>query len=113
MAILPILIAALAAGAILLIVIGLAERLAGRSGPGPADPARARCRPRTSRSSSSSSRSSSGRCARSMASLSGRMSRTASASFTEKTEKRLALAGNPGDLRVADWLGIKAIARPT
>jgi hypothetical protein len=44
-----------------------------------------------------------------MASLSGRMSRTASASFTEKTEKRLALAGNPGDLRVADWLGVKAI----
>ena len=32
-----------------------------------------------------------------------------STSFTEKTEKRLALAGNPGDLRVADWLGIKAI----
>ena len=29
--------------------------------------------------------------------------------FSEKTEKRLALAGNPGDLRVADWLGIKAI----
>ena len=29
--------------------------------------------------------------------------------FTERTEKRLALAGNPGDLRVADWLGIKAI----
>ena len=33
----------------------------------------------------------------------------ASSSFTEKTEKRLALAGNPGDLRVADWLGIKAV----
>ena len=33
----------------------------------------------------------------------------ASSSFTEQTEKRLALAGNPGDLRVADWLGIKAI----
>ena len=30
-------------------------------------------------------------------------------SFTERTEKRLALAGNPGDMRVADWLGIKAI----
>ena len=38
------------------------------------------------------------------------MSRIASSSFTERTEKRLALAGNPGDLRVADWLGIKAIA---
>ena len=33
----------------------------------------------------------------------------ASSSFTAKTEKSLALAGNPGDLRVADWLGIKAI----
>ena len=27
----------------------------------------------------------------------------------QSTEKRLALAGNPGDLRIADWLGIKAI----
>ena len=37
------------------------------------------------------------------------MSRVTSHNFSEKTEKRLALAGNPGDLRVADWLGIKAI----
>jgi tight adherence protein C len=41
--------------------------------------------------------------------LSGAVSRVTSSSFTERTEKRLALAGNPGDLRVADWLGIKAI----
>jgi tight adherence protein C len=41
--------------------------------------------------------------------LSGSISRVTSSSFSEKTEKRLALAGNPGDLRVADWLGIKAI----
>ena len=41
--------------------------------------------------------------------LSGSVSRVTSASFSEQTEKRLALAGNPGDLRVADWLGIKAI----
>jgi tight adherence protein C len=41
--------------------------------------------------------------------LSGSVSRMASTSFTQSTEKRLALAGNPGDLRVADWLGIKAI----
>jgi tight adherence protein C len=41
--------------------------------------------------------------------LSGSVSRITSSSFTERTEKRLALAGNPGDLRVADWLGIKAI----
>ena len=41
--------------------------------------------------------------------LSGSMSRVTSSSFSERTEKRLALAGNPGDMRVADWLGIKAI----
>ena len=41
--------------------------------------------------------------------LSGRMTRMQSSSFSDKTEKRLALAGNPGGLRVADWLGIKAI----
>jgi tight adherence protein C len=42
--------------------------------------------------------------------LSGSMARITSQSFSERTEKRLALAGNPGDLRVADWLGIKAIS---
>jgi tight adherence protein C len=41
--------------------------------------------------------------------LSGRMSRMASSSFQERTEKSLALAGNPGNLRTADWLGIKAV----
>jgi tight adherence protein C len=33
----------------------------------------------------------------------------ASSSFQERTEKSLALAGNPGNLRTADWLGIKAV----
>ncbi len=41
--------------------------------------------------------------------LSGTVSRFTSTSFTSKTEKSLAMAGNPGDLRVSDWLGIKAI----
>lgn len=41
--------------------------------------------------------------------LSGAVSRITSSSFTERTEKRLAQAGNPGDMKVADWLGIKAI----
>src|SRR6185436_14495222 len=41
--------------------------------------------------------------------LSGSVARVTSSSFSERTEKRLALAGNPGDLRVADWLGVKAI----
>ena len=43
------------------------------------------------------------------ASISGRMSRMTNASFTERTEKRLALAGNPGELRVADWLAVKVV----
>ncbi len=42
--------------------------------------------------------------------LSGTVARFTSASFSARTEKNLALAGNPGDLRVADWLGVKAIA---
>src|SRR5215471_11524311 len=37
--------------------------------------------------------------------LSGTVSRVTGTSFTETAEKRLALAGNPGDMRVADWLG--------
>jgi tight adherence protein C len=41
--------------------------------------------------------------------LSGTVARIASRSFTQQTEKNLALAGNPGDLRVADWLGVKAV----
>src|SRR5207248_6535715 len=42
--------------------------------------------------------------------LSGAVARITSSSFSERTEKRLAMAGNPGDMKVADWLGIKAIA---
>jgi tight adherence protein C len=41
--------------------------------------------------------------------LSGTVGRFTSASFAETAEKRLALAGNPGNLRVADWMGIKGI----
>src|SRR5688572_636464 len=43
------------------------------------------------------------------AKLSGSVARITSSSFSERTEKRLAMAGNPGDMKVADWLGIKAI----
>ena len=42
--------------------------------------------------------------------LSGAVARITSASFTQQTEKRLAMAGNPGDMRVSDWLGMKALA---
>jgi tight adherence protein C len=41
--------------------------------------------------------------------LSGSVARVTSQSFSARTEKRLALAGHPGNLRVGDWLGIKAI----
>jgi len=42
--------------------------------------------------------------------LSGTVSRFTSSSFTARTEKNLAMAGSPGDLRVGDWMGIKAIS---
>jgi tight adherence protein C len=42
--------------------------------------------------------------------MSGAVARITSSSFTEQTEKRLAMAGNPGDMRVSDWLGMKALA---
>ena len=41
--------------------------------------------------------------------LSGTVGRLTSESFSVKTEKRLALAGHPGNMRVGDWMGIKAI----
>ncbi|HET7725786.1 MAG TPA: type II secretion system F family protein [Candidatus Limnocylindrales bacterium] len=105
---LPLLVAGAAAGAILLIVLGLAGRA-------PIDPVQARLtqlgtvqarnleelelqQPFIERTL----RPLAGR-------LSGTVARVTSTSFTERTEKRLALAGNPGGLRVADWLGIKAI----
>jgi tight adherence protein C len=105
---LAIVIALLAGGAILLIVYGLA-------GSSPVDPVQARLTQlgtvqaknleelelqqplfeRTVRPI--------------MQRLSGLVARSTSTSFTQQTEKRLALAGNPGGLRTADWLGIKAV----
>src|SRR6476646_108026 len=41
--------------------------------------------------------------------MSRRLASATVASVSERTENKLALAGNPGDLRVNDWLGIKAI----
>jgi tight adherence protein C len=35
--------------------------------------------------------------------------RLGSASSTDTAEKRLAMAGNPGDLRVTDWMGVKLL----
>jgi tight adherence protein C len=42
--------------------------------------------------------------------LSGTVGRFTSSSFSARTEKNLAMAGNPGELRVADWMVIKAIS---
>ena len=44
-----------------------------------------------------------------VARLSRMGARLGSASSTQTTERRLALAGNPGDLRVADWMGVKIL----
>jgi tight adherence protein C len=109
MEIMPIVVAALAAGGILLIVLGLA-------GSAPVDPVQARLTQLGTMQAKNLEELELQapfieRTLRPLAAgLSDRMSRVASTSFTEKTEKRLALAGNPGDLRVADWLGIKGIA---
>ena len=108
MPILPIVIAAVAAGAILLIFIGLA-------GNSPVDPVQARLTQLGSMQAKNLEELELQgpfieRTLRPLASrLSNSVSRITSTSFSDRTEKRLALAGNPGDLRVADWLGIKAL----
>ena len=105
----PIIVAAAAAGAILLIALGLA-------GNSPVDPVQARLTQLGTMQAKNLEELELQqpfleRTLRPLAAgLSGRMSRVASSSFQERTEKRLALAGNPGDLRVSDWLGIKAVA---
>jgi len=105
----PLLVAGAAAGAILFIAIGLA----GSSG---VDPVQARLTQLGSMQAKNleemelqqpfferTIRPLAGR-------LSGTVSRFTSSSFTARTEKNLAMAGNPGDLRVPDWMGIKAIS---
>ena len=105
---LPIVIAAVAAGAILLIFIGLA-------GGSSVDPVQARLSQLGSMQAKNLEELELQqpfieRTLRPLAArMSGGVARVTSASFSERTEKSLALAGNPGDLRVNDWLGIKAI----
>jgi tight adherence protein C len=107
--IIPIIVAAAAAGAILLIALGLA-------GNSPVDPVQARLTQLGTMQAKNLEELELQspfleRTLRPLAAaVSGRMSKVASSSFQEKAEKRLALAGNPGNLRVADWLGIKAVA---
>src|SRR5215813_2510542 len=104
----PVIVAAAAAGAILLIALGLA-------GSSPVDPVQARLTQLGTMQAKHLEELELQapfleRTLRPLAAgLSGRMSRVASSSFQERTEKSLALAGNPGNLRVADWLGIKAV----
>ena len=105
---LAIIVGALAAGAVVLIAFGLA-------GNAPVDPVQARLTQLGSMQAKNleelelqlpffdrTIKPLAGR-------LSGAVSRITSSNFSERTEKRLALAGNPGDMRTADWLGIKAI----
>ena len=104
----PVILAALAAGAILLIIYGLISNA-------PVDPVQARLTQLGTMQAKNLEELElqapfMERTLRPLAArLSGSVSRVTSSSFSERTEKRLALAGNPGDLRVADWLGIKAI----
>src|SRR5437773_260235 len=101
MPIIPIIVAAAAAGAILLIALGLA-------GSSPVDPVQARLTQLGTMQAKNLEELELQqpfveRTLRPLvARLSGSMSRVASSSFQEKAEKRLALAGNPGNLRVAD-----------
>ncbi len=107
--VLPIIVAATAAGAILLMFLGLA-------GGAPVDPVQARLTQLGTMQAKNLEELElqqpfMERTLRPLfARLSGFVSRLSSTSFSERTEKRLALAGNPGDLRVADWLGIKVVA---
>ena len=108
-AVLPIVIAAVAAGAILLIAYGVA-------GNRSADPVQARLSqlgPMQARTLEELELQQPflERTIRPLATrLSGVVSGRTSSSFRERTELRLAMAGNPGQLPVQEWLGIKVIA---
>jgi tight adherence protein C len=105
---LPLLIAAVAAGSIVLIAFAL-------SGGGSADPVQARL----SQLGTMQTRSLeelelqapfAERTLRPLAArLSGVTRRWTSSSFTQRTEARLAQAGSPGQLRVQEWLGVKVM----
>ncbi len=108
MAILPIVLAIAAGGAILMIVMGLV-------GNSPIDPVQARLMQLGSMQARNLEELELQqpffeRTIRPLAvRLSGTVSRFTSTSFADKTQKRLAMAGNPADLSVTDWLGMKAV----
>src|SRR3989442_7042837 len=107
MPIIPIIVGGVAAAAILLIVFGLA-------GTAPVDPVQARLTQLGTMTARNLEELELQQpfLERTLRPLIGRLSatvaRVTSASFAERTQKRLALAGNPGDMRVADGLGSKA-----
>src|SRR3954447_24832631 len=104
----PVIVAGAAAGAILLIALGLA-------GSSPVDPVQARLTQLGTMQAKNLEELELQQpfVERTLRPLVGRLSRSssriASTSVRATTEKRLALAGNPGDMRVADWLGVKAV----
>lgn len=106
--VLPLVVAAIAAAAILLIAYGIA-------GSAPVDPVQARLTQLGTMQAKNLEELELqqpffDRTIRPLAArLSGSVSRITSSNFSERTEKRLAMAGNPGEMRTADWLGIKAI----
>ncbi|MFL5716402.1 MAG: type II secretion system F family protein [Chloroflexota bacterium] len=108
MPVIAILVAGLAAAGILLIVLGLA-------GSAPVDPVQARLTQLGSMQAKNLEELElqAPFIERTLRPLVARLSQTsnrvASSSVRATTEKRLALAGNPGDMRVADWLGIKVV----
>jgi tight adherence protein C len=108
MPVVALLVAGLAAAGILLIVLGLA-------GSTPVDPVQARLTQLGSMQAKNLEELElqAPFIERTLRPLVARLSQTsnrvASSSVRATTEKRLALAGNPGDLRVADWLGIKVV----
>src|SRR5664280_1955226 len=105
---LPIILAVCVAGGILLLVVGLTSG-------SPVDPVQARL----TQLGSVQARNLEEMelqlpfSERTLRPLVGRISRMGgrlgSASSTDVAEKRLAMAGNPGDLRVTDWMGVKIL----
>ena len=108
MPILPIIVAVVAAGAVLLIFYGLA-------GKSPIDPVQARLIQLGSMQARNLEEMELQvpfveRTLKPLAvRLSGSVARITSTSFASKTQRRLALAGNPGDLGVTEWLGMKGV----
>ena len=108
MPLLPLIVGVVAAGAVLLIFYGIA-------GKSPIDPVQARLIQLGSMQARNLEELELQqpfieRTLRPLATrLSGSVARITSASFASRTQHRLALAGNPGNLSVTEWLGMKGI----